>query len=84
MLGHNGEPVPLSSTEFELLAYLVHHRGHAVSRDRFLRAVWGDDHDPGTTIVDVYSATCAASCHGEHGAPSVTIRSVGSRLDASD
>ncbi|MHB1326648.1 MAG: winged helix-turn-helix domain-containing protein [Gemmatimonadales bacterium] len=32
--------VDLSSTEFELLAFLVTHRGRAVSREELLREVW--------------------------------------------
>ncbi len=84
-LFQGGEPVRLSSTEFELLAYLLQNRGHVVSRDQILRAVWDYDHDPGTNIVDVYIGYLRRKLrHGEHGAPIVTIRSVGYRFDASD
>src|SRR5947208_10437819 len=35
-----GRTIPLSPTEFELLSYLMHHRGQAVSRGQMLCAVW--------------------------------------------
>jgi DNA-binding response OmpR family regulator len=78
-----GEPVRLSTTEFELLTYLMHNRGHVLSREQILRAVWGYEYDPGTNVVDVYVGYLRRKLrkHGE-GAPIVTVRSVGYRLDA--
>ncbi len=49
-----GDPVPLSTTEFELLVYLLRHRGEVVSREQILSSVWGYEHDPATNVVDVY------------------------------
>jgi len=46
--------VRLSTTEFELLVYLMRNRGHVLSREQILRAVWGYEYDPGTNVVDVY------------------------------
>ena len=46
--------VRLSTTEFELLVYLLRNRGQVLSREQILRAVWGYDYDPGTNVVDVY------------------------------
>jgi DNA-binding response OmpR family regulator len=79
-----GELVRLSTTEFELLTYLMHNRGHVLSREQILRAVWGYDYDPGTNVVDVYIGYLRRKLrtHGTH-APIVTVRSVGYRLDAS-
>ncbi len=48
------EQVRLSTTEFELLVYLLRHRGRVLSREQILSAVWGYEHDPNTNIVDVY------------------------------
>jgi DNA-binding response OmpR family regulator len=48
------ELVRLSTTEFELLTYLMRNRGQALSREQILRAVWGYEYDPGTNVVDVY------------------------------
>jgi len=49
-----GQVVRLSTTEFELLVYLMRNRGRVVSREQILRAVWGYGYDPGTNVVDVY------------------------------
>jgi DNA-binding response OmpR family regulator len=80
----SGELVRLSTTEFELLSYLMHNRGHVLSREQILRAVWGYEYDPGTNVVDVYIGYLRRKlrAQGTH-APIVTVRSVGYRLDAS-
>jgi DNA-binding response OmpR family regulator len=49
-----GELVRLSTTEFELLVYLMRNTGQVLSREQILRAVWGYEYDPGTNVVDVY------------------------------
>jgi DNA-binding response OmpR family regulator len=80
-----GEPVNLSTTEFELLVYLVRNRGQVLSRAQILRAVWGYDHDPGTNIVDVYIGYLRRKLAvGDRTPPITTIRAVGFRLDAED
>ena len=77
-----GAPVPLSTTEFELLAYLMRHRGHVVSREQILSAVWGYEHDPATNVVDVYIGYLRRKLgRPEHPAPIVTVRGVGYRID---
>jgi DNA-binding response OmpR family regulator len=79
-----GEPVRLSTTEFELLVYLMRNRGRVLSRSQILRAVWGYDHDPGTNVVDVYVGYLRRKLHrGPDSRPIVTVRSVGYRFDAS-
>jgi DNA-binding response OmpR family regulator len=80
-----GAPVALSTTEFELLVYLLRNQGRVLSREQLLRAVWRYEHDPGTNLVDVYIGYLRRKLreagHG-HEAPIVTVRSVGYRLDA--
>jgi DNA-binding response OmpR family regulator len=79
---HGGVRVHLSSTEFELLAYLVHNAGQVLGREQILRAVWGYDHDPGTNVVDVYVGYLRRKLTVTGGrSPIATIRSVGYRLD---
>jgi DNA-binding response OmpR family regulator len=79
---HAGEQVRLSSTEFELLVYLLNNRGRVLTREQILRAVWGYEHDPGTNVVDVYIGYLRRKLrHGDRAAPIVTVRSVGYRLD---
>jgi DNA-binding response OmpR family regulator len=78
-----GELVRLSTTEFELLSYLMHNRGHVLSREQILRAVWGYEYDPGTNVVDVYIGYLRRKLRAQGAsAPIVTVRSVGYRLDA--
>jgi DNA-binding response OmpR family regulator len=78
-----GVPVRLSTTEFELLSYLLRNRGRVLSREQILRAVWGYEYDPGTNVVDVYVGYLRRKLRqgGEKG-PIVTVRSVGYRFDA--
>jgi DNA-binding response OmpR family regulator len=80
-----GELVRLSTTEFELLVYLMRNRGRVLTREQILRAVWGYDYDPGTNVVDVYIGYLRRKLRrGEGGVPIVTVRSVGYRFDAQD
>jgi DNA-binding response OmpR family regulator len=82
---YGGERVRLSTTEFELLSYLLRNRGHVLTREQILRAVWGYDYDPGTNVVDVYVGYLRRKLRREGlPAPIVTVRSVGYRLDAGD
>jgi DNA-binding response OmpR family regulator len=82
---YHGELVTLSTTEFELLVYLLRNQGRVLTREQLLRAVWRYEHDPGTNLVDVYIGYLRRKLR-EAGnvreAPIVTVRSVGYRLDA--
>ena len=46
--------VNLSSTEFELVLFLLRNRGRVVTRQQILSSVWGYKHDTATNNVDVY------------------------------
>lgn len=79
----DGVPVQLSATEFDLLAYLVRHAGQVRSRKDILRAVWGYDHDPETSVVGVYVGYLRRKLNlPDRPAPIETVRSVGYRLRA--
>jgi two-component system, OmpR family, alkaline phosphatase synthesis response regulator PhoP len=52
----NGETVPLSAREFQLLSYLVRHPGTTLSRETLLKEVWGYNSDSFTRTVDVHIA----------------------------
>jgi DNA-binding response OmpR family regulator len=81
----DGEPVRLSTTEFELLVYLMRNRGRVLSREQILRTVWGYDYDPGTNVVDVYVGYLRRKLRRrDFKVPIVTVRSVGYRFDASE
>lgn len=76
-----GRPVTLSTTEFELLVYLLRHHGQVLTREQILGSVWGYEHDPATNVVDVYIGYLRRKL-GQRGdpAPIFTMRSVGYRL----
>jgi DNA-binding response OmpR family regulator len=77
----NGRAVTLSSTEFELLALLLRHRGRVLSREQILGTVWGYQHDPQTNVVDVYIGYLRRKLgRPEDPAPIFTVRRVGYRL----
>jgi DNA-binding response OmpR family regulator len=68
-----------------LLVYLMSNRGHVLTREQILRAVWGYEHDPGTNVVDVYVGYLRRKLRGaDRDVPITTIRSVGYRFDAKD
>lgn len=76
-----GNSVALSTTEFELLVYLMRHSGQVLSRERILSTVWGYQHDPATNVVDVYIGYLRRKL-GRPGdpAPISTVRRIGYRL----
>jgi DNA-binding response OmpR family regulator len=76
-----GRTVALSTTEFELLVFLLRHRGEVVSREQILSSVWGYEHDPATNVVDVYVGYLRRKlANPEEPAPIYTVRAVGYRL----
>jgi len=52
----NGSPAALSTKEFQLLCYLLEHRGRTLSREELLKEVWGYASAPSTRTVDVHVA----------------------------
>ena len=50
----NGQNIPLTKKEFDLLEYLMLNRGVAVSRSKLLDKVWGYSYVGDTNVVDVY------------------------------
>ena len=76
-----GVPVQLSTTEFELLVYLLRHRGKVLSREQIRSGVWGYEHDPATNNVDVYVGYLRRKLRRpDSPAPIHTVRAVGYRL----
>jgi DNA-binding response OmpR family regulator len=76
-----GHAITLSTTEFELLVYLMRHKGQVVSREEVLSAVWGYEHDPATNVVDVYIGYLRRKlAQSGTPAPITTVRAVGYRL----
>jgi DNA-binding response OmpR family regulator len=77
----DGRPVLLSTTEFELLVFLMRRHGNVVSREDILGSVWGYEHDPATNVVDVYVGYLRRKLGtADRPAPIHTVRAVGYRL----
>jgi two-component system alkaline phosphatase synthesis response regulator PhoP len=53
----DGDIVPLSAREFQLLRYFVEHAGATLSREVLLKDVWGYSADAFTRTVDVHVAS---------------------------
>jgi len=79
-----GQMIRLSPTEFELLVFLMRHRGQVVTREQILSTVWGYEHDPGTNVVDVYIGYLRRKLgRPDKPAPIFTVRAAGYRLGRS-
>jgi two-component system copper resistance phosphate regulon response regulator CusR len=57
-VSREGRELPLTSREFELLAYFLRHQGHIVSREMLARDVWNENarHTPLDNVIDVHIA----------------------------
>lgn len=74
----NGSPVSLTKKEFDLLRYLMAHKGQAVTRDALLSDVWGYDYAGDTNVVDVYIRYLRHKIDEPFGVKTLhTIRAVG-------
>ena len=81
----NGEEIPLTTREFELLAHLMRHPDQVLSRAQILSAVWGYDYDPGTNVLEVYVGYLRRKLSaGGRPAPIQTVRAAGYRLVSRD
>lgn len=56
-VSRNGTAIPLSAREYQLLRYLIEHRGTTLSRNQMLQEVWGYSADTFTRTVDVHVAS---------------------------
>jgi two-component system, OmpR family, response regulator len=78
----DGAAVELTSTEFDLLAYLMSQPDRVFTRDQLLSEVWGyAGYETGTRTVDVHVAQVRAKL-GAAGAVIRTVRGVGYAADA--
>ncbi|TFE02980.1 response regulator transcription factor [Jeotgalibacillus salarius] len=50
----DGEEIPLTKKEFDLLKMLLENKDIVLTRDRIIEKVWGYDADAETNVVDVY------------------------------
>lgn len=77
-VSYGGQPISLTKKEFDLLRYLMQHKGQAVTRDMLLSDVWGYDYAGDTNVVDVYIRYLRHKIDEPFGVKTIhTIRAVG-------
>ena len=75
----NGNPVRLTSHEFRVLSYLMHHAGRVVSQTELAEHIYSLDADRDSNTVEVF----VARLRRKLGAASITtVRGLGYRLEA--
>ena len=73
-----GQELSLTAQEFDLLEFLMRHRGQVMSRQRILDHVWGYEAMPVSNIVDIYIHYLREKVDSDHKAKLIkTVRSVG-------
>ena len=75
----DGKEISLTYKEFELLCFLLEHRGVVLTRDAILREVWGYDFDGENRTVDVNIRTLRRKL-GDTAVLIETVRGVGYRI----
>jgi DNA-binding response OmpR family regulator len=59
----------MTDKEYQLLAYLVRHRGQTVGRDALLRQIWGFQNHPATRTVDTHIFMLRHKLEEDHAMP---------------
>jgi len=79
----NGILLELTPKEFELLVYLVKHRGKVLTRDQLLNAVWNYDYLGDSRIVDVHVSHLRDKIEKDTRKPQYikTIRGIGYKFE---
>ena len=76
----DGQRVPLTYKEYELLRLFLSHPGMAFTRDQLMAQVWGTDYCGETRTVDMHIRTLRQKL-GPYGGLIQTVRNVGYRLE---
>lgn len=74
------QELTLTRKEFELLRFLLEHKGQALTRDQILSAVWGYGFEGETRTVDVHIGTLRQKL-GDFGGQIETVRGIGYRME---
>jgi DNA-binding response OmpR family regulator len=82
----NGKIVEMSAREFELLCYLIEHRGATLSRRQLLKEVWGYDFAMLTRTVDVHFGLLRQKLEPDPKTPRhfLTVRGLGYKFMSDD
>ncbi|AMC92629.1 hypothetical protein AOC36_01050 [Erysipelothrix larvae] len=76
----DGELVELSSKEFNLLLYLIKHRGHSATRNGCIDNVWGEDFNGDVRTLDTHIKVLRQKLK-QYGMCIITERGVGYRFE---
>lgn len=78
-----GEPIDFTALEFDILRYLIQHRGHTVTRKQLLRDVWGIDGDLITRTIDRHMASVRKKVEPDPSDPTYihTVYGIGYRFE---
>ena len=74
----NGSAIKLTSLEFRLLAYLMHHNGKVVSRTELVEHLYDQDFDRDSNTIEVFVTRIRKKLGAE---VITTIRGLGYSLD---
>jgi len=77
----DGEPIKLTSHEFRLLAYLMHHRGRVVSRTELVEHLYDQDFDRDSNTIEVFIGRLRKKIPAEI---IETVRGLGYRIYSDD
>lgn len=77
-----GKPLELTPKEFDLLRYLLQHRGIVITRDQLLKDLWGYDYAGETRTVDVHIRRLRSKMDDDGQAPRhiETVHGIGYRM----
>ena len=77
----SGQPVRLTSHEFRVLSYLMHHRGKVVSQTELSEHIYAENFDRDSNTVEVF----VARLRRKLGTSAIaTVRGLGYRMDCED
>jgi DNA-binding response OmpR family regulator len=83
-LRRGGRAIEMTPIEFKLLAAFVRYRGHTLSRDKLLDAVWGRDTCVTDRVVDTHITNLRKKIEPKPSEPRflVSVRGMGYRFDS--
>jgi len=79
----DGQPVDVTTLEFKLLSHFIRRRGHVLSRNELLDAVWGASVHVTDRVVDTHIANLRKKIEDDPAQPEyiASVRGVGYRFD---
>lgn len=76
----DGQSVPLTAKEFQLVEYLIRHKGEVIAKDQLLDHVWSDESRVQHNTVETFIANVRKK-FGKHESIIKTVRGYGYKID---